>query len=56
MGRAVAGYYSPSLEPAFAGKTAIDGQPTLYVCEDHTCQAPVVGGSAIAAAVKELSA
>lgn len=28
------------LAPALEGKTAIDGQPTVYVCQFGTCQAP----------------
>jgi hypothetical protein len=36
------------LDGAFAGKQAIDGEPTLFVCENFSCQAPVVGVDAIA--------
>ena len=46
---------SPLLAAAVAGKEAIDGQPTLYVCEGHTCQQPVCGADAIAVALKELN-
>jgi uncharacterized protein YyaL (SSP411 family) len=35
------------LEPLFAGRSAVDGQPTLYICENFTCQAPVVGVESI---------
>ncbi|MBA2114524.1 thioredoxin domain-containing protein [Bremerella alba] len=30
-----------SLEPLVAGKTLLDGQPTVYVCENFQCNAPV---------------
>jgi uncharacterized protein YyaL (SSP411 family) len=40
---------SPMLEPLFAGRTAIDNQPTLFVCESFTCQSPIVGRAAIEA-------
>jgi len=41
------------LEPLFAGRTAVDGQPTLYICQDFTCQSPLVGLPAISQAVAE---
>jgi uncharacterized protein YyaL (SSP411 family) len=34
---------SPLLDPLFADRPAIDGQPTLYVCQNFTCEAPIVG-------------
>jgi uncharacterized protein YyaL (SSP411 family) len=34
---------SPRLEPLFSGRTAVGGQPTLYICENFACQAPIVG-------------
>jgi uncharacterized protein YyaL (SSP411 family) len=37
------------------GKTAINDEPTLYICEGFTCQAPVVGEAAIMEALKNLS-
>ena len=43
------------LAPLFAGRTAVDGQPTLYICENFTCQAPVVGVDAIRAAITVLA-
>jgi uncharacterized protein YyaL (SSP411 family) len=46
---------SPSLDPLFAGRTATGGQPTLYVCENFTCQPPVSGVEAIQATVRELA-
>jgi uncharacterized protein YyaL (SSP411 family) len=38
---------SPRLNGIFAGKVAPVGEPALYVCQDHTCQAPAVGLEAI---------
>jgi uncharacterized protein len=35
------------LGPTLAGKKAVDGQPTLYVCERGTCRSPVAGLPAI---------
>jgi uncharacterized protein YyaL (SSP411 family) len=46
---------SPVLDPLFAGRTAVDGQPTLYVCESFTCQAPVSGVEAITGTVRRLA-
>jgi uncharacterized protein YyaL (SSP411 family) len=45
---------SKHLAPVFTGRTAVDGQPTLYVCENFACQAPRVGAAAIRAALEEL--
>ena len=53
-GRIENAYHSPLLEEVFAGKTTIDGQPTLYICEGFACQEPAVGAAAIAVAVAEL--
>ncbi len=36
------------LNPLFAGKEAVDGRPTLFVCEGFRCQAPIVGNQDIA--------
>ena len=47
---------SPILDPLFAGRTAIAGQPTLYICENFTCQAPVSGVDAMQAAIRKLAA
>ena len=43
-----AGPTSPTLDPLFAGRTALGG-PTLYLCENFACQAPLVGRDAILA-------
>jgi uncharacterized protein len=45
---------SPLLEPLFAGRTTIDNQPTLYICQNFTCQAPVVGAAQIKDAISKL--
>jgi uncharacterized protein YyaL (SSP411 family) len=42
------------LAALLAGKHAHDGQPTLYVCEGFTCQAPTAGVEAILAKLGEL--
>ncbi|TWT88490.1 Glycosyl Hydrolase Family 88 [Pseudobythopirellula maris] len=48
-------YRSPLLAGAFEGKEAIGGEPTLYVCENHACQAPVAGAEAIRQTLSTLS-
>ena len=30
-----------NISPLLAGKTQIDGRPTVYVCQNFTCSAPV---------------
>ncbi len=32
-----------ALDDMFAGKSAVEGQPTVYLCRDFACQEPVVG-------------
>jgi uncharacterized protein YyaL (SSP411 family) len=44
---AAASTASTQLAGLFAGKSASDGQPALYVCENFACQAPLVGQQAI---------
>ncbi len=39
--------HSVNLNRVLTGKTAIGGQPTLYICENFTCLAPIVGPEAI---------
>jgi uncharacterized protein YyaL (SSP411 family) len=46
---------SALLDPLFEGRSAIDNQPTLYVCENFACQAPAVGVAAIREAVSRLT-
>jgi uncharacterized protein YyaL (SSP411 family) len=38
---------SAALNPLFEGKVAIDGRPTLYVCENFACREPVAGKDAV---------
>ena len=45
-------FRSSLLEPLFAGRAAVDGQPTLFICQNFSCQAPVVGREAIVAALQ----
>lgn len=40
---------SPHLAALLQGKDAVAGEPTVYVCENFVCQAPVVGRAAILA-------
>jgi uncharacterized protein YyaL (SSP411 family) len=44
------------LRGIFQDRLAVDNQPTLYICENFTCQAPVVGAEAIRAALAKLAA
>jgi uncharacterized protein len=44
---------SRALDAAFEGKPLEAEQATLYVCQDFSCQAPVVGAAAIAAALAQ---
>jgi uncharacterized protein len=45
---------SPQLEPLFTGRAAEGGQPTLYICENYACQAPIIGADTIRAALAKL--
>ena len=49
------GNISPHLASLFAGRSAVDNQPTLYVCQNFTCQAPLVGAAAIRQAIVALA-
>jgi uncharacterized protein YyaL (SSP411 family) len=49
-----AGQRSPHLDPIFEGRTAESGGPTVYVCQDFACQAPV-SGAAIEATWQKLA-
>ncbi len=44
-----------SLDSMFQGKTAVDGQPSVYICRDHTCGEPAIGEAAIRAAWQKLT-
>ena len=44
------GTVSPSLESIFAGKQVVGDEPTVFVCEQFTCGAPVSGKAAAIAA------
>ncbi|MEM8945995.1 MAG: thioredoxin domain-containing protein [Planctomycetota bacterium] len=43
------------LKDLLAGKKMLDGQPTLFICEGFTCQAPAVGDEAISSALDTLA-
>lgn len=47
---------SQHLEPLFSGRKTIDNKPTLYVCQNFTCQQPVVGADAIRETIQRLAA
>lgn len=47
---------SKLLEPLLAGKASAGNEPTLYLCEGFTCQAPANGGAAITKQLAELNA
>ncbi|MGC3969710.1 MAG: hypothetical protein QM775_20980 [Pirellulales bacterium] len=45
---------SPLLDAVLQGKRPVDGKPALYVCENFTCRAPIVGLDAITAELTKL--
>jgi uncharacterized protein YyaL (SSP411 family) len=45
-----AGVQSPHLAALYESRGAVSGEPTLYICENFACQAPIVGAAAISAA------
>ena len=47
---------STHLKPLFASRGAIDGQPTLYICQNFACQQPVIGAASIRQAIQRLIA
>jgi len=42
------------LNGLFESRTAIDNQPTLYICQNFTCQAPIAGVAQIQSAIANL--
>jgi uncharacterized protein len=46
---------SKALDPLFEGKAPLADEPTLFVCENFACQAPISGPAAIAAKLDELA-
>jgi hypothetical protein len=46
--------HSRALDGTFEGKSVVDDEPTLYVCEHFTCQHPAVGSEAVASALAAL--
>jgi uncharacterized protein YyaL (SSP411 family) len=46
--------YSRHLDALLKGKEAVDGNVTLFICEDFSCQAPISGEDEILAAIKSL--
>jgi uncharacterized protein YyaL (SSP411 family) len=49
-------YRSPHLEPLFAGKAVGASDPTVFVCRDFTCQAPVSGPAEVDKLLETLAA
>ncbi len=45
---------SEMINTAISGKTLIDNQPTLYLCEKFACQAPIVGKQAVLDQIEQL--
>jgi uncharacterized protein YyaL (SSP411 family) len=45
---------SPLLKAVLQGKRPVDDKPSLYVCENFTCRAPIVGVDAITAELTKL--
>jgi hypothetical protein len=43
------------MESAFRGKTMLAAEPTVYICENFACQAPVSGVEAALQAWDELT-
>ncbi|HTQ39589.1 MAG TPA: thioredoxin domain-containing protein [Pirellulales bacterium] len=49
-------FHSTALNPLFAGKTLLAAEPTLFICENFACQAPVGGREAAIAKIATLAA
>ena len=47
--------FRPALEPMFAGKQMLSGEPTVFICQNFACQAPVAGIAAARQAFDQLS-
>ncbi|MCH2181853.1 MAG: thioredoxin domain-containing protein [Mariniblastus sp.] len=47
-------FHSELIDQVTAGKQMVEGRPTLYICQQHACQAPVVGWEEIAESVGQL--
>lgn len=45
----------PALQPLFEGKAPSGGEPTIFLCENFACQAPISGKEAILAAWDHLA-
>lgn len=46
-----AAVHSPLLDSLFKERGPVNGQPTLYVCQNFSCQAPIVGAEEIGRAI-----
>ncbi len=49
------GLRSAALDPLFTGKETLNPSPTVYVCENFACQAPVTGVAEVIAAWERLA-
>ncbi len=56
LGEPDAARREPALDPLFAGKQMLSGQPTVFICQNFACQAPVVGADAARQAFDQLAA
>jgi uncharacterized protein YyaL (SSP411 family) len=45
---------SEALDGLFAGKESLDPPPTVYICENFACQAPIAGVADVLAAWQRL--
>lgn len=48
-------YCSSHLDLVTEGKQMLEGEPTLYICQNHSCQSPSIGWDAIEEALGHLS-
>lgn len=49
-------HHGSPLDRLFEGKQGREAEPVMFLCEDYTCQAPIIGGKAIRATWQELLA